>query len=98
MYRNWGSIAIALGLTSYSSLVLAASQQRSFHLKPGPAAGVHQVENRSTNDPEILIVGAGVVIGGVALVVSGSGNKAPTSTSTGAKSTNATTSTSTTGT
>ena len=97
MYRNWGSIAIALGLTSYSSLVLAASQQRSFHLKPGPAAGVHQAEKRSINAPELLIVGAAVIIGGVALVVSGSEHKAPTSSSTGAKSTNATTSTSTSG-
>ena len=98
MYRNWGSIAILVALASCSSVALAASQHKGSYLKPGPAAGVHQAENHSANGPEILIVGAGVVIGGVALVVSGSGNKAPTSTSTGAKSTNATTSTSTTGT
>lgn len=84
MFRKWGTAVVAAAMiVSGTATAFAGTEAQHGPLAPGGSAGVKQAE--MWNDNTLLIIlGLGVVIGGIALVTSGSGNGHPSTTTTAA--------------
>lgn len=95
MRQSWGPIIVAAAIVAPITSAPAHEADQS-RLKAGRAASVHTAEQLQKKNPTIWLVGGGVVLGGVALAVSGGHRQVPVSTTTSTPS--ATTTTSTTGT
>ena len=95
MRQSWGSIIVAAAIVA-PIMTASAHKVEQGKLKAGRAATVHKAEHELVNGPAMWLVGGGIVIGGVALVVSSGHNHTPVATTTSTPST--TTATSTTGT
>ena len=84
MLRKWGSAVVAAAMIISSSTVAfgGTASQNAGALAPGSAAGVHQAQTFAGPNVWLWLLGAGIVIGGIALVASGNGNHHHTSTTT----------------
>ena len=86
MLRTWGSMvaAVALVVSASSAAFAADTAQKTQQgaLAAGAPAGVHKAEWVWTGNTWIWVVGAGAVIGGVALAASGNSNGTPATTTT----------------
>ncbi len=87
MLRKWGSAGvIAAMLVSGTGTAFAAGNipnqqtQKQSVLAPGMPAGVHEAQTFTDQKTMLWLVGAGFVIGGIALVLSGNRNGSPTQT------------------
>ena len=87
-----GSLIIAAAFVA-SSASAYAHKSPPAKLKPGHAANVHKAQHEMIDEPAMWLVGGAVVVGGIALAVSGGHNHAPAATTTSTPSTTSTTST-----
>ena len=86
MRRSWGLIIVAAALVAPIMAATAHKLEQSA-LKAGRAATVHAAEQLKEKGPTIWLVGGGVVVGGVALAVSGGHHQVPVATTTSTPST-----------
>jgi hypothetical protein len=87
-----GSIIIAVALI-FTTMHAFAHKARPASLKPGRPATVHKVDQELIDEPTMWLAGGAVVVGGIALAVSGGHNRMPPATTTSTPSTTSTTST-----
>ncbi len=78
MLRNWGAIAVTATLLFSSTAALAGSDQdQGAALAPGKAAGVKQAQMMD-DETALWLLGGAVVIGGIVLIATGTGNGSST--------------------
>ena len=75
MFRNLGALALA-ALMVVSSTAFAATNANQGALAQGKPANVKQAQSYSDKDHVLWLVGGGIVIGGILLVLTGTGHGA----------------------
>ncbi|MGC9953493.1 MAG: hypothetical protein ABSD21_04350 [Rhizomicrobium sp.] len=81
MFRNLGAMALAASMFA-SSTAFAATDVSQGALAQGKPASVKQAQSFDNKTLPCLLLGAGVVIGGIALIATGNGHGAVGSTTT----------------
>lgn len=92
MRRIRGPAIIAVAALA-SSAAAGSRHAEPPKLKPGHAAAIHKAQHELFDEPAMWLVGGAVLVGGVALAVSGGHNHAPIATTTSTPSTTSTTGT-----
>ncbi len=77
MLKGWGSVVFAAAMVVSATASVAGDKSNTDDLgplAPGKAASVEQAQMSTSNKPLVVFLGLGIVIGGVALIVSNNGN------------------------